>query len=151
MSDDSQTENSEPKLVVDEGWKEQVKSENSRLDEQTKQESVKEADTAGAEAESAQQPQPKLAPDQLPPADFALLLSMLSTQAMVALGMLPHPVSEDAGPDLVLAKHFVDLLGILEEKTQGNLTDQEEALLSVTLHELRMRFVQLSKESTNPE
>ena len=151
MSDDSQTENNEPELAVDEDWKEQVRAEDARLDEQNKQEAVKESDEPKSPSESAKQPPPKVTSDQLPPADFALLLSMLSTQAMVALGMFPHPISEDAGPDLALAKHFVDLLGILEEKTQGNLTEQETALLNVTLHELRMRFVQLSKESANPE
>ena len=83
---------------------------------------------------------------QLPPATFSVLVSMMSTQAMVALGMLPNPVTQKAESDLGLARHFIDLLTVLEEKTQGNLTTEESVPLNTALTSLRMAFIELSKQ-----
>ena len=57
------------------------------------------------------------------------------------MGLVPDPVSGKPNVNRNLAKHFVDTLGILEEKTRGNLTDDEAALLTETLHQLRMAYV----------
>lgn len=80
----------------------------------------------------------------LPPASFSLLVQTLSLQALAALGQVPDPTGKASPPRLDLAKHTIDLLGILEDKTRGNLTAEEAALLERILHELRLAFVTLS-------
>lgn len=100
-------------------------------------------DPSAADAESEAAP-----PDfsgSIPPADFTTLITMFSTQAMVALGFLAHPASGKPEPNRDLAKHFIDLLGVVEEKSRGNLSSGEQKLLDGTLYELRMAFVQSLK------
>ncbi|MGA8596140.1 MAG: DUF1844 domain-containing protein [Bryobacteraceae bacterium] len=84
----------------------------------------------------------------LPPADFSFLVSSLMFQAQLELGLL-HIGDEQAPaePNLPRAKHSIDLLGVLEEKTRGNLSLEEQRLLENGLTELRFRFVQVSGES----
>jgi hypothetical protein len=66
---------------------------------------------------------------------------MLATQAMAALGLLHDPSQGEQPIEPQIAKHFIDLLGMLETKTKGNLSAEETSLLSQTLHELRMLYV----------
>ncbi len=80
------------------------------------------------------------APPVLPPADFDFLVYSLRLQAELNLGILPMAEAGDA--DLELARHNIDLLAMLQIKTKGNLTDEEEKALDSTLAELRFRFVQ---------
>jgi hypothetical protein len=83
----------------------------------------------------------------LPPADFSFLVSSLMFQAQVDLGLLHFGEEADRPePNLPRAKHSIDLLGVLEEKTKGNLTLEEERLLANGLTELRFRFVQVSND-----
>jgi hypothetical protein len=77
--------------------------------------------------------------------DFATFILSLSHSALVHLGEATHPDGEPAQKDLALARQTIDMLGLLEEKTRGNLTGDEERLLSQILYDLRMRFVELSK------
>lgn len=79
--------------------------------------------------------------DELPPIDFNTFVLSLSTSALVNMGAVPDPASGETHQNLPIAKQSVDLLGILEEKTRGNLTGEEERLLSQVLYELRMRYV----------
>ena len=69
-----------------------------------------------------------------------MLVTTLSAQAMTALGFFPDP-SGESKPNRAMAKHFIDTLGVLEEKTVGNLDDEEKNMLSETLHQLRMAFI----------
>ncbi len=78
-------------------------------------------------------------------AGFDTLVSYLSTTAMFQLGLLPGPGGERIPPDLINARRTVDLLEILEEKTRGNLTPEEERLLEDVLYELRLSFVEIDK------
>ena len=71
----------------------------------------------------------------------------LSTQALAALGYIPDPVSGQPMVNRDLAKHLIDILGILEEKTQGNLDENESALITETVHQLRMAFVSSGHQS----
>jgi hypothetical protein len=87
---------------------------------------------------------------QLPPADFTMLVSMFATQAMVALGVIPNPESGKPEQNLLLARHFIDLLGVLQEKTRRNLTGHEADLLTNSLHELRLAYVEFSKSASAP-
>jgi hypothetical protein len=79
-------------------------------------------------------------PTAVPPASFELLVLSLAIQAQMELG-LGEP-SEGHVPDLDIARHTIDLLGILQQKTKGNLTLDEQRLLENTLTELRFRYVQ---------
>ena len=84
----------------------------------------------------------------LPPATFEFLALSIRTQAELQLGLIHFgPESERPKPDLDLARHSIDLLGVLRDKTKGNLTLEEQRLLENSLTELRFRFVQALEES----
>ena len=83
----------------------------------------------------------------LPPATFSFLVLSLRTQAEMQLGLMQYG-EEKAEPDLMLARHSIDMLGMLLEKTKGNLGLEEQRLLENSLTELRFRFVQVSEEVT---
>jgi Domain of unknown function (DUF1844) len=83
----------------------------------------------------------------LPPASFAFLVESILMQAQMQLGLFHFgEKDEEAQPNLPLARHSIDLLGVLQEKTKGNLTMDEQRLLENGLTELRFRFVQVSDE-----
>lgn len=82
------------------------------------------------------------------PSGFGMLVSYLSTTAMFQLGMLPGPSGEPIPMDLVNAHLTIDLLEVLQEKTQGNLTPEEAKMLEDVLYELRMTFVEVQKRAT---
>jgi len=86
--------------------------------------------------------------ESLPSLDFSTLVVSLSQTALVHLGEATYPDAGDKQPhrDLALARQTIDLLGILQEKTKGNLTGDEERLLDQVLYDLRMRFVEVTKE-----
>jgi len=118
------------KIIVDEDWKAQAQKEKEvlkKLEEEHETEAQKEQQA------------------QFPPAEFAALVSMLATQAYLALGVLGVEGEERRQPDLPAAQFNIDLLAMLEEKTRGNLTAEETKLLSGTLHQLRMVFVEMSR------
>lgn len=117
-----------PKIIVDSDWKSQAQAEKEKLAEQ--------------EAKAA--PAGKGGPDALPPADFRGLVGMLATQAVMYMGGLADRSTGQAIFDPEYSKHMIDLLGVLESKTKGNLSDEESKELSGVLHELRLRFVELS-------
>ena len=79
----------------------------------------------------------------LPPADFTTIMSMLATQAMMNLGTLPNPVTGNRSLSLPQAKHAIDLVEVLQEKTKGNCNPQEELMLQNLLHELRLAYVKM--------
>jgi len=83
----------------------------------------------------------------LPPASFSFLVLSLRTQAEMQLGLMHFGEEEKPQPELPLARHTIDMLGVLLEKTKGNLTLDEQRLLENSLTELRFRFVQVSEES----
>lgn len=77
----------------------------------------------------------------LPEVDFSSFILSLSSSAMLHLGDFPDPLTQKQAKNLPLAKQTIDILAILQEKTRGNLTGQEEKLLADLLYELRMRYV----------
>jgi hypothetical protein len=81
----------------------------------------------------------------LPEVDFASFIFSLSTTAMFHFGDFPDPVTKESRKNLAAAKQTIDLLSILQAKTEGNLTADEKQLLEGILYELRLRFV---KEKT---
>lgn len=85
-----------------------------------------------------------------PPAetiDFLTFCLSLGSSAFVHLGDAPNPDAGRTEPNLVLAKQTIDILGMLEEKTRGNLTPDEASLLENLLYDLRMRFVAKQREA----
>ena len=81
----------------------------------------------------------------LPPASFGFLVFSLRAQAEMQLGLMHFGEGDKTEPDLPMARHTIDLLGVLFEKTKGNLTLEEHRLLENSLTELRFRFVQVSE------
>ncbi len=84
------------------------------------------------------------------PASFLSLIMSLASNAAASLGMMPHPVTGETGVDLKTAKHWIDVLGMLEEKTRGNLDQQEAQVLEGLLADLRMQYVSFSSAPTPP-
>ena len=82
----------------------------------------------------------------LPPADFATLVNMLTTNAMVFLGQIPAPGSQQYMRNLPQAQHMIDLLMVLREKTRGNLAPEEEQMLQDLLPQLQMAYVSASRQ-----
>ena len=82
----------------------------------------------------------------LPPASFGFLVVSLRAQAEMQLGLMHFGEQEEGEPNLPLARHTIDMMGILLEKTKGNLTLEEQRLLENSLTELRFRFVQVSEQ-----
>src|SRR5262249_54752332 len=76
----------------------------------------------------------------LPPLDFSTFLLSLASSAMVNLGKVPAPGVTGVRQDLPSAKQIIDILGILEEKTRGNLEQAEERLLQSLLYDLRVHY-----------
>lgn len=137
-----------PELQVDDDWKSRVKEEDAALEEKI----ASEKDVAPQE-ETASESEPvaeAVDPGQIPEANFSMLVGMFSTQAMVSLGVIPHPETGKAEKQLPLAKHFIDLLGVLEDKTVGNIDDAEQKMLNESLHNLRMAFIEMSKAESAP-
>jgi len=78
---------------------------------------------------------------QLPEVNFATFIFSLSSSALLHFGEIPDPSSGTKKKNLGMAKHTIDILSMLEEKTAGNLTSDEEQLFKNILYDLRMRYV----------
>ena len=129
MSDEP-NKGEEKKIIIDEDWKSRVEAERDELESQ----SAEPAETA-PDADTKQPEQ------QWPEPSLTLLATTLATQAMMALGYLPHPVSGKQDVNLPQAKHFIDTIQLLQEKTEGNRQPEESAALEGMLHDLRMGYV----------
>ncbi len=79
--------------------------------------------------------------ETLPEIDFNSFIFSLSTSALIQLGEIEDPFTQKEAKNLPIAKQTIDLIGMLKEKTKGNLTPQEEKLIESILYDLRMRYV----------
>ena len=133
-----------PKIIVDTDWKSQAQAEKQRL---VDVEAKKKPAAAAAPAPGA--PPDALGPEDQPgehaAASFEELLRLLTSQALLYMGAYPDPETGRAVVSLEYAKLHIDLLGVLEEKTRNNLTPKETAILTRTLYELRMHYVEMTK------
>lgn len=86
-------------------------------------------------------------PDAQDPASFVNFAMSIASNAASALGMMEHPVTHKREVDLELGKHWIDVLGMLERKTKGNLTPAEAQILEGWLADLRMQYVSLTGPS----
>jgi hypothetical protein len=78
----------------------------------------------------------------MPPATFEFLIHTLFTQALMAFGRIPNPITNKALKNIATAKHFIDTVDMLAEKTRGNLTSDERKLLEEVQHQLRSLYVE---------
>ena len=113
----------EPNKNIDESWKEAAGKEKANLEKEGK-------------------PIP-------PEPDFSFFVTTLSLQASIDLGQVPNPVTNKKEEDLVQAKFIIDTLGMLKEKTQGNLTPGETNFMENVLYELRMQYIAKTKKEEN--
>ncbi len=88
-------------------------------------------------------------PVELPPADFDFLIYSLRIQAEMHLGLLPF--AEKREPDFAIARHNIDLLAMLQEKTKGNLSIEEQRALDNSVTELRFRFIEARERHAREE
>jgi hypothetical protein len=77
------------------------------------------------------------------PASFISFVMSIASNAASALGMMEHPVTHEREVDVELGKHWIDILGMLQKKTEGNLTSQEKRMVEGLLADLRMQYVSL--------
>jgi hypothetical protein len=131
----TEEKNNKKKIIVDEDWKQQAKKEKEVLA------AKEEAEKKESEGEHRRGP--------LPEGDFAALISMLFTQTLFSLGFISVKGQDKHEPDLVLAKYNIDMLETLEQKTKGNLNEDEQQALSTALNELRMAYVKVANHASN--
>lgn len=126
-----------PRIIIDEDWKSQVQSEKDALAKQKQAAAAPEAPSSRGETSRPREP--------LPPATLSVLITTLATQALAMMGQLPLPGMDKPEVHLEEAKHFIDLLEMLEQKTAGNRSGEESQLLENVLHELRLGYVTLKQ------
>ena len=125
----SEEQGQEPRIHVDSDWKSQAQAEKDKLKEMDVQ------SQAGSQQGRG----------ELPPAEFKTLVGTLASNAVMSLGGMQHPETGQVMVDIEGAKLYIDLLDILQEKTSGNLDDEESQYLEQVAHELRTRFVEISR------
>ncbi|MDZ4658249.1 MAG: DUF1844 domain-containing protein [Bythopirellula sp.] len=122
----------EKKIFIDEDWKSQVEKEKETFAQKAAAEPAAEAD-----------------PYNLPPASFEMLVTTFASEAMVALGQLPNPFTNEHSISWEHARYTIDMLQVLQDKTKGNLSPEEAGMLETILHQLRLAFVTLQTEYNN--
>lgn len=116
-----------PKIEIDSDWKAEAQAEKERL--------------TAAEKKVEERAEARKAPE----ADFRGLLGALASQALMGLGMHQDPNGKGVMVDLEGSRFVIDLIGVVEEKTKGNLSEEEEAELKQLHSELQNRFVQIAQ------
>ena len=124
--------------VEDRRYLHKSEEEKARIREEEEAAARRAAETGAAAAEEA----PKTFQDMpQPEITFTSFLISLSSSAFIHLGDIPDPTTGETKQDLPLAKQTIDLLGLLRDKTRGNLLEEEEKLFDHLLYDLRMRYI----------
>jgi hypothetical protein len=120
----------EPRIFIDDDWKEQARREKEEADRMTRQDEL---------------------PGELPAPSLAEIVQMIAVQATFGLGGIRDPqTGQVIPPDLMLARHYIDLLELFQQKTADRVNDNEKAIIEGTLHELRMLFVHVAQAGAAP-
>ena len=154
---------SDNRKYVDESWKETAEKQKellkkninkqgpaqsptppSKEDFQEHQDSAHEPEPAPPEETMAEHPSAE--EPQSIEINFSNYITSLAFQAMVFLGEIPHPATNQPEKNLIQAKILIDTLTLLREKTKGNLTAKENNMLNATVYELQVKYVEISKE-----
>ena len=122
--DHEQPSRPEAPKKVDESWKTSVDKE-------------KDLNSDTGEAGDPQPPEP----------NFHFFVSTLGMQTLVALGEIPNPATHEKKTDVGQARYLIDLIQMLSDKTKGNLSKDEEAMIQDLLYQLRMKFVEKTQNS----
>ena len=103
--------------------------------------------SSSEEKQPSQQPQ-----EPEPQLDFFNYIASLGFQAMIFLGEIPNPLTNQTDKNLKQAKFLIDTMTVIREKTTGNLTKEEAELLNGSIYELQLRYVEAAKkeQTTNP-
>jgi uncharacterized protein DUF1844 len=148
MSNQNTEQGEKPQLFVDEDWKGRVEAEKQAAAKRTAGSQQAAETPAPNRTSAAVESGESEAVAPLPPATLSFLVTTLATQAMVSLGEVPNPFSGKTEIRLAEARHFIDALAMLEEKTEGNRTPEESALLRGFLYQLRLSYVEAQKSPT---
>lgn len=100
-----------------------------------------------ARVEQARQACDDHAQSRMPDIDFSTFVLSLSSSALMHLGEMPNAETQETDVNLPMAKQTIDILGIVQEKTRGNLSNEEDRLLTELLYDLRLKFVRACKQS----
>ncbi len=119
-----------PKIIVDSDWKAEARKEKEELDRETR------GSGPGAD------------PGDFPPPSILELVEMVVMQASIGLQGYQDPGSGRViPPNLMLARHYIDLLQLLADKTRGNIDPKESQVMDATLHQLRLAFVEIAQSA----
>ena len=132
---DQPDEPQEKKIIIDEDWKSRVQEEKESLTQEVGEEEA---------PPSEDQPQPQ---GPLPPPTLDFVVGSFAMQAMVSMGLMANPLTGETEVQLDQAKHFVDTVEMLRDKTEGNRTAEETAMIDNLLHELRMSYLAASPKT----
>ena len=121
---------------IDESWKNSVESEKVHIFGQDS-----EGELAPQEAEDA---------DGGEELNFSNYVASLGFQALIFMGEIPNPVTQEVEKNLAQSKFLIDTLVLLREKTKGNLTEQEGKLLNGSIYELQMKFIEILQKEQGP-
>jgi len=145
---DQPDEPKKSKIIIDEDWKAQVQAEKEAAKQKPGAEQADQPEEAGG-PDAADQDDAGQGAGPMPPASLSFLVTTLATQAMVAMGLVPNPLTQKAELRLDQARHFIDMLQVLQEKTEGNRTPEESQILDGVLHELRMGFLSVKEQAAS--
>jgi len=118
------------KIIIDEDWKSQVEREKEEI------------------AKAPEPPEGEPAPGEIPPASFKTLVTAIGTQALMMLGQIADPSSGQPMYHPELARHHIDSLAVLQEKTEGNLDEEEKTMIDQFITELRQVFIAMENANT---
>ena len=152
----------DPRKYVDESWKETAQKQKEQLKKAPNKQAPQQSQEAPAPESIQPNQPPHYEPDELPaegpPAEqqheedpqsieinFLNYITSLAFQAMVFLGEIPHPATNQPEKNLTQAKILIDTLSLLREKTKGNLTAKEDNMLNATVYELQVKYVDISQ------
>jgi hypothetical protein len=128
----------EPEKKIDESWKSSVEKEKVHI--------------FGQDSAEEQAPAEQADQEQMPQLDFSNYIASLGFQALVFMGEIPNPITNEIQKNLPQSKFLIDTLLLLREKTKGNLTEQEDRLLNGSIYELQVKFIEvLQKEQGGVE
>jgi hypothetical protein len=135
---------SEPRpsrIIIDEDWKSQVERERETLQHGPGDAQPGESSVASVGAATT---------GEMPEVGFDLLVSMLITPALLALGQVVDPRQPALPVDLPQARLYIDLLAVLQERTRGNLSADEDQMLEAWINQLRMFYVEIYSRQAPP-
>jgi hypothetical protein len=134
----------EKKLIIDEDWKTQVQAEKEAAVKISPDETAaaRSRATRDASQPATAAPAGRPAEFQMPPASLEMLVTTLATEALVALGQVPHPATGELRAERNQAQYIIDTVDVLRQKTQGNLTPDEQQMIDSVLHQLRLVFLE---------